>query len=66
MLDVAAVTNSVSISFSQGFLEVTSLFYGYYSIDAVWISIMRYNLPLAYLLTTFAYLALSFLWIIKR
>ncbi|NXN87647.1 TMC7 protein, partial [Bombycilla garrulus] len=49
-----------------GFLEVTILFYGYYSIDAVWISIMRYNLPLAYLLATFAYLALSFLWVIKR
>ncbi|NXH61169.1 TMC7 protein, partial [Rhabdornis inornatus] len=49
-----------------GFLEVTSLFYGYYSIDALWISMMRYNLPLAYLLATFAYLALSFLWIIKR
>ncbi|XP_056359415.1 transmembrane channel-like protein 7 [Oenanthe melanoleuca] len=49
-----------------GFLELTSLFYGYYSIDAVWISVMRYNLPLAYLLATFAYLALSFLWIVKR
>ncbi|XP_008939751.1 PREDICTED: transmembrane channel-like protein 7, partial [Merops nubicus] len=49
-----------------GFLEVTSLFYGYYTIDAAWISVMRYNLPLAYLLATFAYLALSFLWIIKR
>ncbi|NXU38854.1 TMC7 protein, partial [Drymodes brunneopygia] len=49
-----------------GFLEVTTLFYGYYTIDAVWISITRYNLPLAYLLTTFAYLALSFLWLIKR
>ncbi|NWV95876.1 TMC7 protein, partial [Machaerirhynchus nigripectus] len=49
-----------------GFLEVTSLFYGYYTVDAVQISIMRYNLPLAYLLTTFAYLALSFLWIMKR
>ncbi|NWZ14913.1 TMC7 protein, partial [Agelaius phoeniceus] len=49
-----------------GFLEVTILFYGYYSIDAVWISIMRYNLPLAYLLATFAYLALCLLWIIKR
>ncbi|NXH90771.1 TMC7 protein, partial [Edolisoma coerulescens] len=48
------------------FLEVTSLFYGYYTVDAVWISAMRYNLPLAYLLATFAYLALSFLWIIKR
>ncbi|NXB11049.1 TMC7 protein, partial [Cnemophilus loriae] len=49
-----------------GFLEVTSLFYGYYTTDAVWISTMRYNLPLAYLLATLAYLALSFLWIIKR
>ncbi|KAF1623108.1 Transmembrane channel-like protein 7, partial [Eudyptes chrysolophus] len=49
-----------------GFLEVTSLFYGYYTIDAAWLSILRYNLPLAYLLATFAYLALSLLWIIKR
>ncbi|NWU91796.1 TMC7 protein, partial [Upupa epops] len=50
----------------SGFLEMTSLFYGYYTIDAAWISIMRYNLPLAYLLTTFAYLAVSLFWIIKR
>ncbi|NXI22482.1 TMC7 protein, partial [Sterrhoptilus dennistouni] len=50
----------------SGFLEVTSLFYGYYLTDAVLISIMRYNLPLAYLLATFAYLALSFLWLLKR
>ncbi|NXL50855.1 TMC7 protein, partial [Podilymbus podiceps] len=49
-----------------GFLEVTSLFYGYYTIDAAWLSVLRYNLPLAYLLATFAYLALSLLWIIKR
>ncbi|NXD09136.1 TMC7 protein, partial [Nothocercus nigrocapillus] len=49
-----------------GFLEVTSLFYGYYTIDAAWISMFRYNLPLAYLLTTFAYLGLSLVWIIKR
>ncbi|NXX20636.1 TMC7 protein, partial [Podargus strigoides] len=49
-----------------GFLEVTSLFYGYYTIDAAWFSILRYNLPLAYLLATFAYLALSLIWIIKR
>uniref|UniRef100_A0A8C0VGS4 Transmembrane channel-like protein n=1 Tax=Cyanistes caeruleus TaxID=156563 RepID=A0A8C0VGS4_CYACU len=48
-----------------GFLEVTSLFYGYYSIDATWLSV-KYNLPLAYLLATFIYLALSFIWIIKR
>ncbi|NXY50302.1 TMC7 protein, partial [Ceuthmochares aereus] len=49
-----------------GFLEVTSLFYGYYTIDDAWVSILKYNLPLAYLLATFAYLALSLLWIIKR
>ncbi|NWR69623.1 TMC7 protein, partial [Centropus unirufus] len=49
-----------------GFLEMTSLFYGYYAIDDAWFSILRYNLPLAYLLATFAYLALSLLWIIKR
>ncbi|KGL94555.1 Transmembrane channel-like 7, partial [Charadrius vociferus] len=49
-----------------GFLEVTSLFYGYYTIDAAWISMLRYNLPLAYLLATFAYLALSLIWILKR
>jgi len=52
--------------FLQGFLEVTSLLYGYYTIDAAWLSVLRYNLPLAYLLATFAYLALSLLWIIKR
>ncbi|NWH57241.1 TMC7 protein, partial [Geococcyx californianus] len=49
-----------------GFLEVTSLFYGYYTVDDVWLGVLRYNLPLAYLLATFAYLALSLLWIIKR
>ncbi|KAK2543991.1 transmembrane channel-like protein 7 [Columba livia] len=49
-----------------GFLEVTSLFYGYYTIDAAWLSVLNYNLPLAYLLATFAYLALSLIWIIKR
>uniref|UniRef100_A0A8C9F1B4 Transmembrane channel-like protein n=1 Tax=Pavo cristatus TaxID=9049 RepID=A0A8C9F1B4_PAVCR len=49
-----------------GFLEVTVLFYGYYTIDAAWLSVLRYNLPLAYLLTTFAYLALSLVWIIRR
>ncbi|NXM30828.1 TMC7 protein, partial [Oxyruncus cristatus] len=49
-----------------GFLELTRLFYGYYTVDAVWISVMRYNLPLAYLLATFAYLALSLICIIKR
>ncbi|KAM9222813.1 LOW QUALITY PROTEIN: transmembrane channel-like protein 7 [Leptosomus discolor] len=49
-----------------GFLEVTVLFYGYYTMDAAWFDVLRYNLPLAYLLATFAYLALSLLWIVKR
>ncbi|XP_068555014.1 transmembrane channel-like protein 7 isoform X1 [Anas acuta] len=49
-----------------GFLETTSLFYGYYEIDAALLRGVRYNFPLAYLLTTFAYLALSLVWIIKR
>ncbi|KQL61579.1 transmembrane channel-like protein 7-like protein [Amazona aestiva] len=49
-----------------GLLEVTSLFYGYYTIHTAWFGILSYNLPLAYLLATFAYLALSFIWIIKR
>ncbi|KAM9598677.1 transmembrane channel-like protein 7 isoform 3-T3 [Morphnus guianensis] len=49
-----------------GFLKETSLFYGYYTIDTAWLSVLRYNLPLAYLLATFAYLGLSLLWIIKR
>lgn len=58
--------NSVLCVFSQGFLETTSLFYGYYEIDAALLRGVRYNFPLAYLLTTFAYLALSLVWIIKR
>ncbi|XP_010568458.1 PREDICTED: transmembrane channel-like protein 7 isoform X1 [Haliaeetus leucocephalus] len=48
-----------------GFLKETSLFYGYYTIDTAQLNILRYNLPLAYLLATFAYLGLSLLWIIK-
>lgn len=56
----------LNLAFSQGFLEVTVLFYGYYTVDAAWLNVLRYNLPLAYLLTTFAYLALSLFWIIKR
>ncbi|XP_038619782.1 transmembrane channel-like protein 7 isoform X2 [Tachyglossus aculeatus] len=49
-----------------GFLERTSLFYGYYSLDAVKFKGITYNIPLAYLLSTFAYLALSLIWIVKR
>ncbi|XP_017389759.2 transmembrane channel-like protein 7 [Cebus imitator] len=50
----------------SGFLEETSLFYGHYSIDGMKFQNFTYDLPLAYLLSTIAYLALSLLWIVKR
>ncbi|KAJ3615166.1 hypothetical protein NHX12_018734 [Muraenolepis orangiensis] len=49
-----------------GFLEQTYLFYGYYRVDAIQFSRFTYNLPLAYLLVTVAYLFLSLIWIVKR
>ncbi|XP_062304068.1 LOW QUALITY PROTEIN: transmembrane channel-like protein 7 [Osmerus eperlanus] len=49
-----------------GFLEQTYLFYGYYQVDAIYFPGFRYNLPLAYLLVTIAYLFLSLIWIVKR
>nr|XP_048316418.1 transmembrane channel-like protein 7 [Myodes glareolus] len=49
-----------------GFLEKTSLFYGHYTIDGVKFQNFTYDLPLAYLISTIAYLALSLLWIVKR
>ncbi|XP_007437980.1 transmembrane channel-like protein 7 [Python bivittatus] len=49
-----------------GFLEMTSLFYGYYTVDNVYLGLLEYHVPLAYLLITLAYLSLSFVWIIKR
>ncbi|XP_063171182.1 transmembrane channel-like protein 7 [Candoia aspera] len=48
-----------------GFLEMTSLFYGYYTVDNVYLGLLEYHVPLAYLLITLAYLSLSFVWIIK-
>lgn len=50
----------------QGFLEDTYLFYGHYTIDGVKFQNFIYDLPLAYLLSTVAYLALSLVWIVKR
>ncbi|KAL4624511.1 nodal modulator 1-like [Arapaima gigas] len=50
----------------QGFLEETYLFYGYYKVEAVHFPTMKYNLPLAYVLVTIAYLFLSLVWIVKR
>uniref|UniRef100_A0A4W3I2L3 Transmembrane channel-like protein n=1 Tax=Callorhinchus milii TaxID=7868 RepID=A0A4W3I2L3_CALMI len=49
-----------------GFLEHTYLFYGYYKIDHSQIKYLGYNLPLAYFLTTGAYILLSLVWIVKR
>nr|XP_030702982.1 transmembrane channel-like protein 7 isoform X2 [Globicephala melas] len=49
-----------------GFLEDTCLFYGHYTIDGVKFQNFIYDLPLAYVLSTVAYLALSLLWIVKR
>ncbi|XP_061684863.1 transmembrane channel-like protein 7 isoform X2 [Syngnathoides biaculeatus] len=49
-----------------GFLEQTYLFYGYYKVDKIHFPKITYNLPLAYLLVTVAYLFLSLIWIVKR
>lgn len=49
-----------------GFLEQTYLFYGYYKVDKIHFPKTTYNLPLAYLLVTMAYLFLSLIWIVKR
>ncbi|XP_034542714.1 LOW QUALITY PROTEIN: nodal modulator 1 [Notolabrus celidotus] len=49
-----------------GFLEQTYLFYGYYRADKIHFQNTTYNLPLAYLLVTIAYLFLSLIWIVKR
>ncbi|XP_041958584.1 LOW QUALITY PROTEIN: nodal modulator 1 [Alosa sapidissima] len=49
-----------------GFLEQTYLFYGYYRVGGIHFPMHSYNLPLAYLLVTVAYLLLSLVWIVKR
>ncbi|KAL8175445.1 UNVERIFIED_CONTAM: Transmembrane channel-like protein 7 [Gekko kuhli] len=59
-------TYVIDLLSGTGFLEMTSLFYGYYMVDTVYFGTVRYSVPLAYLLTTLAYLSLSLLWIVKR
>ncbi|XP_072319996.1 transmembrane channel-like protein 7 [Eucyclogobius newberryi] len=49
-----------------GFLEQTYLFYGFYKVDKIIFPNFTYNVPLAYLLVTIAYLILSLIWIVKR
>nr|DBA20305.1 TPA: hypothetical protein GDO54_016012 [Pyxicephalus adspersus] len=58
--------NIIDFLSGTGFLELTYLFYGYYTIDTVTVYIIRYSLPLAYIMVTFAYLLLSIVWIVKR
>ncbi|XP_027730159.1 transmembrane channel-like protein 7 isoform X3 [Vombatus ursinus] len=59
-------TYMIDLLSGTGFLEWTSLFYGHYTVDGVKFKNFTYDLPLAYLLSTVAYLALSLLWIVKR
>ncbi|EMP31530.1 Transmembrane channel-like protein 7 [Chelonia mydas] len=59
-------TYIIDLLSGTGFLEMTSLFYGYYTIDMVQLKVIKYNVPLAYLLTTLVYLSLSLIWIVKR
>ncbi|XP_041088287.1 transmembrane channel-like protein 7 [Polyodon spathula] len=50
-----------------GFMELSSLFYGYYQNSEVGISSQfSYNVPLAYLLTCLFYILLSLTWIVLR
>ncbi|KAM4025697.1 transmembrane channel-like protein 7 [Anomaloglossus baeobatrachus] len=59
-------TNIVDLLSGTGFLEVTYLFYGFYTIDSVTVYNFKYKLPLAYVLVTILYLLLSIFWIVKR
>uniref|UniRef100_A0A8C5QLU9 Transmembrane channel-like protein n=1 Tax=Leptobrachium leishanense TaxID=445787 RepID=A0A8C5QLU9_9ANUR len=58
--------NIIDLLSGTGFLELTYLFYGYYTIESITFYAFNYSLPLAYVLVTIAYLLLSILWIVKR
>ncbi|KAG8432980.1 hypothetical protein GDO86_017302 [Hymenochirus boettgeri] len=58
--------NIIDLLSGTGFLELTYLFYGYYTIDTVTFYIFKYSLPLAYVLVTISCLFLSIVWIVKR
>ncbi|KAM8934193.1 transmembrane channel-like protein 7 [Pelodytes ibericus] len=58
--------NVIDVLSGTGFLELTYLFYGYYTIESVTFNVFRYSLPLAYLMVTVTYLFLSVIWIVKR
>lgn len=52
--------------FVQGFMEYSYMFYGYYNNTLVEDRNFSYNIPLAYLLTSFFYFAFCFICIIAR
>ncbi|XP_072916646.1 transmembrane channel-like protein 7 [Hemitrygon akajei] len=59
-------SHMIDLLSGAGFLEKTYLFYGFYETDELHSNYFHYNVPLAYLLTTFAYILLSLFWIVKR
>ncbi|XP_069839856.1 transmembrane channel-like protein 7 [Dendropsophus ebraccatus] len=59
-------SNIVDLLSGTGFLEITYLFYGFYTIDSVTVYNFNYSLPLAYVMVTIVYLLLSIFWIVKR
>ncbi|XP_066432346.1 transmembrane channel-like protein 7 isoform X1 [Eleutherodactylus coqui] len=59
-------SNIIDLLSGTGFLELTYLFYGFYTIDSVTVYSFKYSLPLAYVLVTIVYLLLSIFWIVKR
>ncbi|KAM4631861.1 transmembrane channel-like protein 7 [Discoglossus pictus] len=58
--------NIIDLLSGTGFLELTYLFYGYYTVESVTFPYIKYSLPLAYILATIGYLLLSIIWIVKR
>ncbi|MEE6497470.1 hypothetical protein FKM82_002751 [Ascaphus truei] len=59
-------SNIIDLLSGTGFLELTYLFYGYYTVESVTFRKFNYSVPLAYLLVTLSYLLLSIIWIVKR
>lgn len=63
---VSFYTYLMDLLSGTGFMELTYMFYGYYKNSVVDVESFRYNIPLAYLITTAFYFLLSLFWIVKR
>ncbi|XP_051877722.1 transmembrane channel-like protein 7 [Pristis pectinata] len=59
-------SHMINLLSGTGFLEQTYLFYGFYQTDELRSDYFHYNIPLAYFITTFAYILLSLFWVVKR